>query len=207
MSGASNCKAMKAAFMQFESTEIPAVFVVHTRKFGDDRGFFMESFRQSLFEEAAGNYKFVQDNHSLSRDVGTIRGLHFQIHPAAQGKLVRCVAGAILDVAVDIRRGSSTFGKHVTRVLSAANAAQLWVPPGFAHGFCTLEPNTEVVYKVTDYYSPAYDRGLLWNDPELNIAWPVAEEAAILSEKDKIHPSLSSLKDAFTFVELERSGP
>ncbi|MBD9559598.1 dTDP-4-dehydrorhamnose 3,5-epimerase [Ensifer sp. ENS03] len=189
--------------MQFERTEIPAVFVVHTRKFGDDRGFFMESFRQSLFEEAVGNYQFVQDNHSLSRDAGTIRGLHFQVHPAAQGKLVRCVAGAILDVAVDIRRGSPTFGKHVARELSAINASQLWVPPGFAHGFCTLEPNTEVSYKVTDYYSPACDRGIIWNDPELNIAWPVRESAATLSEKDKLHPSLSKSEDWFDYVAPE----
>lgn len=190
--------------MHFEPTEIPDVVFVHTRKFGDDRGFFMESFRQSLFEEAVGPYVFVQDNHSLSKDVGTIRGLHFQLAPAAQGKLVRCVAGAILDVAVDLRGGSPTFGKHVVRELSASSGAQLWVPPGFAHGFCTLEPDTEVVYKVTDYYSPAHDRGLLWDDPELNISWPVGAKAAILSEKDKLHPPLSQLGEVFTFGAFER---
>jgi len=163
----------------------------------------MESYRQSLFEEAVGPYTFVQDNHSLSKDVGTIRGLHFQTAPSAQGKLVRCIAGAILDVAVDIRHGSPTFGKHVTRELSASNGAQLWVPPGFAHGFCTLATNTEVVYKVTNYYSPASDRGLLWDDPELEISWPVSAEAAVLSEKDTTHPPLSQLGNVFTFEELE----
>ncbi|WEX75761.1 dTDP-4-dehydrorhamnose 3,5-epimerase [Sinorhizobium numidicum] len=188
--------------MQFEPTEIPTVFLVHTRKFCDARGFFIESFRQSLFDEAIGHYSFVQDNHSLSKDVGVVRGLHFQLAPAAQGKLVRCIAGAILDVAVDIRRGSPTFGTQVARELSAANGSQLWVPPGFAHGFCTLEPNTEVVYKVTNYYSSAHDRGLLWNDPALNIAWPVSASAAILSEKDKMHPRLSELEDAFTYGEI-----
>lgn len=202
MEGADTCgKEMKAAVMQFEPTEIPAVVFVRTERFEDGRGFFTESFRQSLFEKAAGKYSFVQDNHSLSRDTGTVRGLHFQLAPAAQGKLVRCIAGAIFDVAVDIRRGSATFGQYVARELSASNGAQLWIPPGFAHGFCTLEPNTEVAYKVTDYYSPMHDRGLLWNDPELNIAWPVDADGAVLSEKDKLHPNFSKLSEAFDFEE------
>ena len=196
---------MKAALMQFEPTEIPAVVYVRTKRFEDGRGFFVESFRQSLFEEALGPYRFVQDNHSLSKEVGTIRGLHFQLAPAAQGKLVHCIRGAILDVAVDIRRGSPTFGRHVARELSASNGAQLWIPPGFAHGFCTLEPDTEVAYKVTDYYSPAHDRGLLWNDPELKIAWPIDADAAVLSGKDKLHPRLFQLEQVFNYEELVRT--
>lgn len=185
--------------MQFEPTSIPEVVVITPKKFGDTRGYFMETFRQSLFEENIGRFAFVQDNQSISAEVGTVRGLHFQLEPKAQGKLVRCIAGALLDVAVDIRTGSPTYGKHVAVELTAENGRQLWVPPGFAHGFCTLVPNTEISYKVTDYYSAEHDRGLLWQDPALGIDWPVKAEQVALSDKDKRQPTLADLGDAFTY--------
>jgi dTDP-4-dehydrorhamnose 3,5-epimerase len=183
----------------FERFDIPDVLLVKPKKFGDARGYFMETFRQSLFEEQAGAIRFVQDNQSLSADVGTVRGLHFQLLPHAQGKLVSCIAGAILDVAVDIRVGSPTYGKHVSAELTAENGHQLWVPAGFAHGFCTLEPMTKVSYKVTDYYSAEHDRGLRWDDPDLGIAWPVAAENAVLSAKDKNQPGFRALDAYFTY--------
>ena len=136
----------------------------------------------------------------MSVDVGTVRGLHFQLKPRAQGKLVRCLVGSILDVAVDIRKGSPTYGQHVKVELSADNGQQLWVPPGFAHGFCTLEPNSVIAYKVTDYYSPEHDRGLRWNDPALAIDWPVTEDKAILSTKDRVQPLLSELDADFVYA-------
>jgi dTDP-4-dehydrorhamnose 3,5-epimerase len=143
---------------------------------------------------------FVQDNHSLSLQPGVVRGLHFQAPPHAQGKLVRVPRGAIFDVAVDIRAGSPTYGRHVAAVLSAANWCQLWIPIGFAHGFCTLEPGTEVLYKVTDYYAPDYDRGVRWNDPRLGIDWPVTAADAILSAKDARNPLLAELPVHFRYV-------
>ncbi|MBO3762217.1 dTDP-4-dehydrorhamnose 3,5-epimerase [Ciceribacter sp. L1K22] len=185
--------------MQFERLEIPEVVLLTPKKFGDARGYFMETFRKSLFEEMVGPFEFVQDNQSLSADPGTIRGLHFQLEPRAQGKLVSCIAGAILDVAVDIRVGSPTYGRHVGAELSAENGCMLWVPPGFAHGFCTLQPDTKVSYKVTDYYSPEHDRGLAFDDPDLAIAWPVAPDKAVLSAKDNQQPKLRDLETAFTF--------
>lgn len=189
--------------MKFEPTKIPDVVLISPQKFGDERGFFMETFRLDLFEKTVGNVQFVQDNQSLSRDVGTVRGLHFQLAPKAQGKLVRCVSGAILDVAVDIRHGSPTYGKHVAIELSAENAQQLWIPPGFAHGFCTLKPNSEISYKVTDYYSPEHDRGLLWNDTELGIAWPIEEGQVILSAKDQKLPPLSTQGALFFYDNVD----
>jgi dTDP-4-dehydrorhamnose 3,5-epimerase len=183
--------------MQFEQTNIPDVVVVTPKKFGDARGYFMETFRQELFEANIGKFPFLQDNQSLSEEVGTVRGLHFQLAPKAQGKLVRCISGALLDVAVDIRKGSRTFGQHVAVELSAENGKQLWVPPGFAHGFCTLKANTEISYKVTEYYSAEHDRGLLWNDAALGIVWPVSPNDAVLSDKDKLQPSLAGLGDVF----------
>jgi dTDP-4-dehydrorhamnose 3,5-epimerase len=144
--------------------------------------------------EAGVTAEFVQDNHSCSVQPGTVRGLHFQIAPSAQGKLVRVLRGSILDVALDVRRGSPTYGRHVAVTLSAENGKQLWVPAGLAHGFCTIEPNTEVLYKVTDYYSPQTERGLLWNDPELGIDWP-AEAGAVLSDKDKVLPRFAECRD------------
>ena len=179
--------------MDYRAFELPDVFLVVPKRFGDDRGWFSETFRQNGFDAAVGPTVFVQENHSFSRHPGTVRGLHYQADPRAQGKLVRCTAGAILDVAVDIRPGSPTFGRHVSAELTAENGHQLWIPPGFAHGFSTLVGNTEVVYKVTDYYSAEHDRGVAWDDPAIGIDWrlPVAE--AVLSDKDRRQPLLASL--------------
>lgn len=185
--------------MHFKPLELEGVFTLLPRRFGDDRGYFMETFRQDVFSQNVGDFAFVQDNQSLSADRGTIRGLHFQLAPKAQGKLVRCVSGAIFDVAVDLRNGSPTYGQHVSVELSADNGLQLWVPPGFAHGFCTLTENTIVAYKVTDYYSSAHDRGLLWSDPELEIKWPVDYASARLSEKDSRQPTFAELGDVFPY--------
>jgi dTDP-4-dehydrorhamnose 3,5-epimerase len=161
---------------------------------GDARGYFFEAFRQDIFErDVAPGVAFVQDNQSLSAQTGTVRGLHFQLAPRAQAKLVRVLRGAILDVAVDIRPGSASFGRHVAVRLSAEEKNQLYVPAGFAHGFCTLEPDTEIHYKTSDFYSPEHDRGLAWDDPELGIDWPVGPDEAILSERDRRHPRLADL--------------
>jgi dTDP-4-dehydrorhamnose 3,5-epimerase len=185
--------------MEFEPLGIADVRLIRPRRFGDARGSFMETFRQSLFEEKVGPFVFVQDNQSFSAEVGTIRGLHFQLPPKAQGKLVRCLAGAILDVAVDIRKGSPTYGQHVSAELSAENGHQLWVPPGFAHGFSTLLPDTVIAYKVTDYYSPEHDRGLRWNDTALGIDWPVSGDKAVLSARDRVQPLLADLAAGFVY--------
>lgn len=181
--------------MHVEQLGIADVKLFTPRIFRDERGFFSETFSARDLAAAGIAESFVQDNHSLSRMKGVVRGLHFQIPPRAQGKLVRVTRGAILDVAVDIRRGSATYGQHVATMLSAKNWRQLWIPGGFAHGFCTLEPDTEVQYKVTDYYAPECDRGVRWNDPALGIAWPIAAELAILSDKDKKQPMLADLPD------------
>ena len=175
--------------LQVLATEISDVKLIVPRIHRDHRGFFSETYNKAGLAELGANLEFVQDNHSLSVERGVVRGLHFQIPPFAQDKLVRVIRGSVFDVAVDIRRGSPTYGKHVARIISAADWNQFLVPAGFAHGFCTLEPNTEVIYKVTNYYSPAHDRGMLWNDPDLCIAWPVAESEAILSDKDKKQPT------------------
>ncbi|TWD57306.1 dTDP-4-dehydrorhamnose 3,5-epimerase [Agrobacterium vitis] len=185
--------------MQFETTKISGVFLITPKRFGDARGYFVETFRENLFQREVGDFHFVQDNQSFSAEVGTVRGLHFQLNPKAQGKLVSCAAGGLLDVAVDIRKGSPTYGQFVTAELSQENGCQLWVPPGFAHGFCTLKPNTVISYKVTDYYSPENDRGLLWNDPAIGIDWPVVEGQAILSDKDQKQPKLSDLDANFVY--------
>jgi dTDP-4-dehydrorhamnose 3,5-epimerase len=183
--------------MQIVETEIPDVKLLTPRRFGDHRGYFAETFNKKLLEAVGFTREFVQDNHSLSVPAGTVRGLHFQIPPFAQDKLVRVVRGAILDVAVDLRRNSPTFGKHVKARLDAETGTQILVPIGFAHGFVTLEPDTEVVYKVTNYYAPQQDRGVLWNDPDIGIDWPVSAEDAILSDKDRIQPRLRDLNDLF----------
>lgn len=183
--------------MQFEDTEIPDVKIVTPKKHGDARGFFSEVYKQSDWRAAGLDLAFVQDNHSYSAPAGTLRGLHFQIDPAAQDKLIRVVRGRILDVAVDIRRSSPTFGRHVAVDLSAQNWRQLLVPVGFAHGFVTLEPDTEVLYKVTSLYSPAHDRGLAWDDPDLAIDWRVPADGLLLSERDRQWPRLRDLAESF----------
>ena len=155
----------------------------------DGRGFFLESFRQDLFNAATGtDYEFIQDNHSRSSK-GVLRGLHYQLPPHAQGKLVRVTSGAVFDVAVDIRRSSSTFGQWVGAELTAENHHQLWIPPGFAHGFLVLSETADFVYKTTAYYAPESDRGLLWNDADIGIAWPSLDVAFSLSEKDQKQPT------------------
>lgn len=183
--------------MLVENTEIEGLKVVTPNKFCDERGFFSETYNESKWEKAGLHYRFVQDNHSLSKAVGVIRGLHFQTPPFAQDKLVRVVRGRILDVAVDLRRSSPTFGRHVAVELSAENWRQLLVPVGFAHGFCTLEPDTEVQYKVTNFYAAANDKGLAFDDPDLSIAWPIGAERAQLSPRDRCWPRLRDLIDTF----------
>ena len=176
--------------MKIESLAVADVKLITPKIIRDERGFFSETWSEKALTDFGLEIRFVQDNHALSVAKGTVRGLHFQTAPKEQGKLVRCVRGAILDVAVDIRKSSPTFGRHVAAVLSAENWAQLWVPAGFAHGYATLEPNSEVIYKVTDTYSPAHDSGIAWDDPALGIDWPVTREAAQLSAKDKMQPKL-----------------
>jgi dTDP-4-dehydrorhamnose 3,5-epimerase len=183
--------------MLVEDTALAGVKIVTPRKLGDDRGFFSETYNRARWESHGLNHVFVQDNHSLSRETHVIRGLHFQTPPFAQDKLVRVVRGRILDVVVDIRRSSPSFGRPLAVELSAENWRQLLVPIGFAHGFCTLEPNTEVVYKVTNVYSADHDRGLAFDDPDLALPWPVAPEGAILSDKDRRWPRLRDLREAF----------
>lgn len=169
--------------MNFIPTSIPDVLLIEPRLFGDERGFFMETYRADLFASTGIPTTFVQDNHSGSRQ-GILRGLHYQIRQA-QGKLVRVVAGEIFDVAVDLRRSSPTFGHWVGNVLSAQNRLQMWVPPGFAHGFLVLSEWAEVLYKATDYYAPEWERSLLWSDPQLAIRWPLPEgQLPLLSAKD-----------------------
>ena len=183
--------------MNFKSFGIAGPLEIIPEKLGDERGYFAEIFRQDRFLVAAGQNHFVQENQSLSARVGTIRGLHFQTHPAGQGKLVRCVAGAIFDVAVDIRQNSLTFGQWVAAELTAEACNQLWVPVGFAHGFCTLKPDTIVAYKVTSYYSPENDKGMAWNDPAIGIDWPQLADVDTLSAKDKLQPRLAVLPPYF----------
>jgi len=167
-------------------TAISEVKIIEPSVFGDERGFFMESFNQAKFDEAVGyNVNFVQDNHSRSVK-GVLRGLHYQLPPHAQGKLVRCVVGKVLDVAVDIRRSSPTFGQWVGVHLSAENKRQLWIPEGFAHGFVTLSDLAEFLYKTTNYYAPQSERSIMWNDTDIAIAWPILDQALIVSAKDKV---------------------
>lgn len=161
----------------------------------DSRGSFSETYRQDRFKALGIGAAFVQDNYSVSREPGTIRGLHYQLDPKAQAKLVRVTAGAIYDVIVDIRQGSPAYGRWYGFILTAASGRQLLVPRGFAHGFCTLVPNTEVLYKVDEYYSPEHDRGILWNDSDLSIDWPVTDP--VLSDKDRMHPPLKQADNNF----------
>lgn len=183
----------------FERLEIPDLILVRPDKHEDARGFFTETYRVDRWGEAGVNTRFVQDNHSRSTDVGVIRGLHFQTPPHAQAKLIRCTRGALLDVAVDIRVGSPWYGKYVATELNASTGHQLYVPAGFAHGFCTLESNTELQYKVSDYYAPECDAGIAFDDPSLGIGWPVAPDRAILSDKDRRLPKLADLAPCFVY--------
>lgn len=176
--------------MKVTPLNIPEVLLFKPRVFGDERGFFFESFNHRLFEEAVGySVSFVQDNHSKSSR-GVLRGLHYQMPPFAQGKLVRVVEGEVFDVAVDIRKNSPTFGKWAGAVLSAENKQQLWIPEGFAHGFLTLSDSAEFLYKTTNYYAPDSERAIIWNDPDLSIEWPSCDEVS-LSGKDQIAPKFS----------------
>jgi dTDP-4-dehydrorhamnose 3,5-epimerase len=186
--------------VQIEQLKIPGILLVKPSKHGDQRGFFSETFRADIFAVNGVEAAFVQDNHVRSARKGVLRGLHFQVPPHAQGKLVRCVRGAILDVGVDIRVGSPTYGQHVAVELSATNWHQLWIPPGFAHGYLTLEDDCEVIYKVTDYYAPECDRGIAWNDPELGIDWKLPGSEVVTSEKDGRQPRLADAVPPFEFV-------
>lgn len=176
--------------MQVQDLAISPVKLIVPDRFGDSRGYFSETFREDRFT-ALGIGPFLQDNQSFSASRGTLRGLHCQVAPNVQGKLVRVLRGAIWDVAVDIRGGSPTYGQHVAAVLSAENFAQLWVPPGFLHGFCTLAPDTEVLYKVTAPYDRAAERAVIWNDPDLALPWPIEPGEVHLSDKDKIAPGFA----------------
>jgi len=171
--------------------------LIAPRRFGDHRGFFIETYAAARFAELGLADLYVQDNHSLSAAAGTVRGIHFQSPPRAQAKLVRVLRGAILDIAVDLRRSSRTYGQHIAVTLSADNAYQLYVPVGFGHGFCTLAADTEVAYKVTDLYAPDCDRNLAWDDPDLALPWPVEPEQAQLSDKDRKAPSFRDFHTCF----------
>ncbi|MGF1536320.1 MAG: dTDP-4-dehydrorhamnose 3,5-epimerase [Elainellaceae cyanobacterium] len=176
--------------MDVTPTEIPEVILIEPRVFGDDRGFFFESYNERAFVDKIGiNLSFVQDNHSRSAK-HVLRGLHYQIEQP-QGKLVRAVVGSIYDVAVDIRRSSPTYGQWVGRLLSAENKHQLWIPPGFAHGFLVVSDVAEVLYKATDFYAPQHERSILWNDPDVDIRWPLSEDP-VLSKKDMAGQSFKS---------------
>ena len=183
--------------MMVRPLELHGLLEINPRKFGDDRGFFSETFNTKSFTEAGIDLNFIQDNHSYSAAKGVVRGLHYQLPPFAQDKLVRVTRGAILDVAVDIRKSSPTFGKWVALEVSAEKWNQILVPKGFAHGFITLVENTEVIYKVTEYYSPEHDRSIRFDDPAIGISWPVPSSSVQLSDKDMKAPLF---KDAKVFA-------
>jgi dTDP-4-dehydrorhamnose 3,5-epimerase len=183
--------------MEFRTFDVEGPLEITPRKIEDERGYFSEVFRSDEFAKRSGPVEFVQENQSLSTRTGTIRGIHFQSHPAAQGKLVRCLAGKLFDVAVDLRRGSPTYGRWVSVILSPDENNQLWIPVGFGHGFCTLEPNSVISYRVTSYYSAANDKGVAWNDPQIGVNWPEAADPRTLSPKDRNQPQLSELADYF----------
>jgi dTDP-4-dehydrorhamnose 3,5-epimerase len=185
--------------MDFVALDLPGLLEIVPSRFADERGYFSETFRDDRFRAHAGEQHFVQDNQSLSSRAGTLRGLHFQSPPSAQGKLVRCIAGALFDVAVDLRHGSPCYGKWAGATLSSEAGNQLWIPPGFAHGFCTLAPDTIISYKVTAYYSPGDDHGLAWDDPDIAIAWPAVAAPETLSGKDAAQPAFRTLPHYFPF--------
>ncbi|MEM8694149.1 MAG: dTDP-4-dehydrorhamnose 3,5-epimerase [Pseudomonadota bacterium] len=184
--------------MDIKETALPGVVILTPRRFGDARGFFSETWNQKVIADLGYDIAFVQDNHSVSEAVGTVRGLHFQAPPHAQAKLVRCGQGALLDVAVDIRRGSPTYGHHVAVELSAENGRQLLIPEGFAHGFATRLPGTEIIYKCSDFYAPAADGALRYDDPDIGIDWGL-DAAAVLSEKDAAAPVLRDFESPFVW--------
>lgn len=187
--------------MNFRTFKIEGLLEITPRKIEDERGYFSEVFRLSSFAERAGPTTFVQDNQSLSVRKGTIRGIHFQSHPQAQGKLVRCLAGRLVDVAVDLRHDSPTYGHHVAVTLSPEENNFLWIPVGFGHAFCTLEPDSVISYRVTNYYSPEHDRGLAWNDPDISVEWPPIADPSTLSRKDRALPSLKELPTYFSVTD------
>lgn len=183
--------------MNIIKTKFEDAVLIEPKVFGDHRGFFTESYNKELFQQNGIDMDFIQDNHSLSQQPGTLRGMHYQLNDKAQTKLVRVTRGAIYDVIVDIRKGSPTYGEWQGFILSADNKRQLLVPKGFAHGFCTIVENTEVQYKVDELYSPEHDRGIAWNDPALNIDWPFNN--LVLSDKDTKHPTLAEADNNFTW--------
>jgi dTDP-4-dehydrorhamnose 3,5-epimerase len=184
--------------MTVTETLIPGVLILEPRVFTDDRGYFYESYSKRTLAEIGIEADFLQDNQSMSQK-GTVRGLHAQAHPFAQGKLVRVLQGSVMDVAVDARVGSPTYGRHVAVELNAANNLQLWVPPGCLHGFVTLEDNTIFAYKVTNYYDKASETGVLWNDPELAIGWGITETEAVVSGKDQVLPVFKEWESPFSY--------
>lgn len=187
--------------MKRVETKLKDAYILEPSVHGDHRGYFMESYNKAKFEALGLHFDLIQDNHSLSSEVGILRGLHFQINPKAQTKIVRVLTGAIYDVAVDLRYGSPTFGEWIGVHLTEENKRQLVVPKGFAHGFCTTAPHTQVLYKVDEYYSPEHDSGILWNDPDLGIDWPVSDP--ILSEKDRAQPSFKQFADRLDYLYKE----
>lgn len=192
-------KHPKGCPLKIETTPLEGLLILTPNRFGDHRGFFEETWNREVLTEAGITLDFVQDNHSLSEAIGTVRGLHFQAPPTAQDKLVRCGRGALFDVAVDIRRGSPTYGKWFGTELSFANGRQLLVPAGFAHGFATLEKDTEIVYKCSDYYAPQSEGALLWNDPAIGIDWGLGDTPAVLSDKDAIAQGINGFESPFTY--------
>jgi dTDP-4-dehydrorhamnose 3,5-epimerase len=185
--------------MDVRTTKLDGVLVLKPRRFGDARGHFVETYNARTIHDAGIDTVFIQDNQSHSATKGTVRGLHFQLPPATQAKLVRVVRGSVYDVVVDLRKGSPTYAQWIGERLSAAEGQQIYVPHGFAHGFCTLEDHCEVAYKVDAYYAPALDSGIIWNDPILNISWPIAADAAILSDKDKKLKPFAEFTSAFPY--------
>ncbi|WP_298914901.1 dTDP-4-dehydrorhamnose 3,5-epimerase [uncultured Algimonas sp.] len=184
--------------MKTDTFQIDGPVLFSPRRFEDARGYFMETFRRSVFDDSVGEpVEFVQDNQSLSRRKGTVRGLHYQSPPHAQGKLVRCIQGAIVDIAVDVRRGSATYGQHVRAELTQDNARQLWVPPGFLHGFSTLTDDVVVHYKCSDYYAAGAEGSVVWNDPDLSIDWGVDAVDAVVSQKDAAAPAFDAFQSPF----------
>lgn len=185
--------------MKIEETPLPGMFVITPVRHGDARGFFSESYSARAFAEIGVPHTFVQDNHSLSQRAGTVRGLHFQAPPNAQGKLVRCGRGTLFDVGVDLRKGSPTYGAWFGVELSFENGKQMFVPPGFAHGFATRVPDTEIIYKCTDYFAPDSEGTVRWDDPDIGIDWGVAPSEAILSTKDASAPLMADLQSPFDY--------